>query len=268
MGVDCAARQVVLLRSSDNHMDPCFRFPWHDLQDLFATATVTEAMLVALDHMQVNFVTIASTGLRKFRRNTSFPQDVPRFAEKLDLMKGYRVNDRVNSARGLGDDPRNPDREVRRATAATHEEREKYCVDAGGCLVFPGRVVEVRTDGNTKQPPASNTILLALLVRGSRRAAHFSIWVPWIIAQSARRVHTIVDSVPLHQIQLLCKSRHVLRERRIPSELPQPSRRDRHEVHLHVVERHEHRLRHRRCRKQILQIMPRETEARIHVIIR
>ena len=114
---DGGGGQIVLLRSSDNHMDPCFRFPWHDLQDLFATATVTEAMLVALDHMQVNFVTIASTGLRKFRRNTlSFPQDVPLFAEKLDLMKGYRINDRVNSARGMGDDPRNPDREVRRAT--------------------------------------------------------------------------------------------------------------------------------------------------------
>jgi len=112
---------------------------------LFASATVTEAMLVALDHMQVNFVTVSSTGLRKFRRNTlSFPQDVGRFAEKLDLMKGYRVEDRVNSVRGMGVDPRNADREERRATGATEEERGKYCVDAGGRLIFPGRVVEVR----------------------------------------------------------------------------------------------------------------------------
>ena len=145
---DCEGGQVVLLRSSENHMDPCFRFPWDDLQDLFDKATVTEAMLVALDHMQVNFVRVSSTGLRKFRRNTlSFPQDVSRFAERLQLMKGYRVEDRVNSARGMGVDPRNPDREVRRATAATDEEREKYCVDAGGCLIIPGRVVEVRPDG-------------------------------------------------------------------------------------------------------------------------
>ena len=145
---DCDGGQIVLLRSSDNHMDPCFRFPWHDLQDLFAKATVTEAMLVSLDHMQVNFVQVSTTGLRKFRRNTlSFPQDVARFSEKLDLMKGYRVDDRVNSARGIGVDPRNPDREVLRATGGTPEEREKYCVDAGGCLIFPGRIVEVRPDG-------------------------------------------------------------------------------------------------------------------------
>ena len=120
---DCDGGQIVLLRSSENHMDPCFRFPWDDLQGLFASATVTEAMLVALDHMQVNFVTVSSTGLRKFRRNTlSFPQDVGRFAEKWALMKGYRVEDRVNSVRGMGADPRNPDREERRATGATEEE--------------------------------------------------------------------------------------------------------------------------------------------------
>ena len=57
-------------------MDPCFRFPWDDLKDLFASATLVEAMLLALEHMQVNFVTISS-GLTKFRRNTlSFPQDI------------------------------------------------------------------------------------------------------------------------------------------------------------------------------------------------
>ena len=39
---------VVGLRSAENHMDPCFRFPYQDLNDLFAGATVVEAMLVAL----------------------------------------------------------------------------------------------------------------------------------------------------------------------------------------------------------------------------
>ena len=50
----------------------------------------------------------------------------------------------MNSVRGMGVDHWNVDREERRATAATPEEREKYCVDAGGRLIFPGRVVEVR----------------------------------------------------------------------------------------------------------------------------
>ncbi len=67
-------------------MDPCFRFPWDDLKDLFDGATLVEAMLVALEHMQVNFVTVSSSGLRKFRRNTlSFPQDIAGFAQRLQL---------------------------------------------------------------------------------------------------------------------------------------------------------------------------------------
>ena len=129
-------------------MDPCFRFPLDDLEWLFAHATLVEAMLVALDHMQVNFVRVSTTGLRKFRRNTlSFPQDLPRFAERLQLMKGFRVNDRVNSARGFGLEPLNPDRPVRPVTSATDEEREKYAVDVSGGLVFPAKVVEVRPTG-------------------------------------------------------------------------------------------------------------------------
>eukprot|EP00959_Pyramimonas_sp_CCMP1952_P396703 8311958-Pyramimonas_sp.AAC.1 len=63
------ASVIVALRSEENHMDPCFRFPWDDLQELFDAATVTEAMLLALEHMQVNYVTVAQSGLRKFRRN-------------------------------------------------------------------------------------------------------------------------------------------------------------------------------------------------------
>ena len=53
---------LVGLRSAENHMDPCFRFPSDDLSDLFAQATLVEAMLVALDHMQVNFVQISRSG--------------------------------------------------------------------------------------------------------------------------------------------------------------------------------------------------------------
>ena len=107
-------------------MDPCFRIPVDDLQDLFDGATLVEAMLVALDHMQVNFVTVSSSGLRKFRRNTiSFPQDLSGFAQRHGLMKTFRPGDRVNSVRGLGADPRDPDRPVRRVTEASVEERER-----------------------------------------------------------------------------------------------------------------------------------------------
>ena len=136
---------VVGLRSAENHMDPCFRFPYQDLNDLFAGATVVEAMLVALEHMQINFVTVASSGLRKFRRNTlSFPQDIATFAQRLQLMKNYRINDRVNSVRGMGIDPGNPDRAIRRAADPSEEDRARYSVDSSGALVFPARVVEIR----------------------------------------------------------------------------------------------------------------------------
>jgi hypothetical protein len=42
---------IVAKRSEDNHMDPCFRFPSDDLQELFDGATMIEGMLVALEHM-------------------------------------------------------------------------------------------------------------------------------------------------------------------------------------------------------------------------
>ena len=44
---------VVPKRSFLNNMDPCIGCPWDDLKALFAQATLPEAMLVALDHMQV-----------------------------------------------------------------------------------------------------------------------------------------------------------------------------------------------------------------------
>ena len=146
-GGDEEGGAVIALRSEENHMDPCFRFP-DELQKLFDGATLVEAMLVALDHMQVNFVTVSSSGLRKFRRNTiSFPQDVPGFVQRHRLGGTYRPGDRVNSVRGLGDNPRDPDRPVRRVTEASAEERERYAADAGGALVFPARVEERRPDG-------------------------------------------------------------------------------------------------------------------------
>ena len=47
---------VISKRSFLNNMDLCFGCPWDDLKALFAEATVPEAMLVALDHMQARLL--------------------------------------------------------------------------------------------------------------------------------------------------------------------------------------------------------------------
>ena len=47
-------------------MDPCWAFPHKGLQWLFEQATVVEKQLIALEHMQVNFVQVYRTGLMKF----------------------------------------------------------------------------------------------------------------------------------------------------------------------------------------------------------
>ena len=55
-------------RSYLNDMDPCWNFPHEELGDLFRSMTVTEARFVALEHMQIDFVTVRRTGLRKLGR--------------------------------------------------------------------------------------------------------------------------------------------------------------------------------------------------------
>ena len=110
-------------------MDPLFRFPLDDLKELFDGATMVEAMLVALEHMQINFVTVSRSGLRKFRRNViSFPQDIGVFASDHQLFKGFRLGDRVNSVRGPG---REVSRAPRRAVDAPQAERERSAEDSG-----------------------------------------------------------------------------------------------------------------------------------------
>ena len=132
---------VVALRGYVNRMDPCYRFPRHDLADLFASATVTESRFVALDHMQVDFVTVRKTRLRKFRKNIiSFPQNVSSFARRKGMLNGFRVGDRVNSVRGPGRDPERPP--VRAADAAA-EKQQQFANDKSGHLVFPATVVRV-----------------------------------------------------------------------------------------------------------------------------
>jgi hypothetical protein len=144
-GGDPCTAVIVPRRSADNRMDPCFRYPVDDLKELFEHATVVEAMLVALDHMQVNFVTLRGSGLQKFRRNViSFPQDVATFAARHGMMKQYILGDRVNSRRGPYGDLSDPNRPVREAIHGTDEDRRLFGVDGCESLIYPGTVREVR----------------------------------------------------------------------------------------------------------------------------
>ena len=133
--------EVVPLRGWQNRMDPCWRFPHHELRELFAQMTVTEARFVALEHQQVDYVTVRWTGLGKFRKNIiSFPQDVRRFVERYGMLQDYKVRDRVNSVRGPGADP---DRPPKLARDATPEELSRCAVDPHGRLVYPATVRRV-----------------------------------------------------------------------------------------------------------------------------
>ena len=101
---------IVPKRSFLNGMYTLYNFPCDDvgkqlrdgkqLREFFSSATVLEAMLVALEHMQVSFVRARRTGLPKFVKNViSFPQDIGSFAKRFALLAEYRVKDRVNSMR-------------------------------------------------------------------------------------------------------------------------------------------------------------------------
>ena len=95
--------------------------------------------------VQVSFLTIARTRLHKFRKNViSFPQDLPTWVQRMGLMRGFRVGDRVDSVRGPGDDPARP---VKFAKDASVADLETYGV-RNGCLVFPGTVVDIKVDGS------------------------------------------------------------------------------------------------------------------------
>ena len=80
-------------------MDPVWNFPHEELARLFQSASLTESMFIALEHMQVNFVTASKrTRLNKFRKNViSFAQDTPAFAQRVGLMCRYEVGGRVNT---------------------------------------------------------------------------------------------------------------------------------------------------------------------------
>ena len=71
---------------------------------MFQSASLTESMFIALEHMQVNFVTASKrTRLNKFRKNViSFAQDTPALAQRVGLMCRYEPGDRVNTRLGPG----------------------------------------------------------------------------------------------------------------------------------------------------------------------
>jgi hypothetical protein len=140
--------RVIAKFSEDNHMDPCFNFPYQELQELFDGATMIEAMLVALEHRQVHFVTCSSSGLRKFRRNViSFPQELAAFVSRHGLARGYRVNDRVNSVRGPEMPGRDQNRSPLKAWETDDAQRAKHAVTDDGHLVFPACIKQILLSG-------------------------------------------------------------------------------------------------------------------------
>jgi len=141
--------RIVPKRSYLNNMNPWHGFPvgqsGRDLRDLFAGATVLEAMLVALEHMQVHFVLARRTRLPKFVKNViSFPQDFAGLASRLGLLQQYRAGDRVNSVRGPGGEEARVPKWARDASEA---DCTRFATDERGYLVFPATVKEVLSDG-------------------------------------------------------------------------------------------------------------------------
>ena len=123
-----------------NSQDPLAGFPATDrvvlldmeLQDLFRQATVLEAMLVSLNHMQVCVCTFSSrtdsrTGLSRFRKNIiAFPQHVSDLQQHMSFVQSVRVNDIVNVA--LTDD----DTRLQKARVVRVRPQD-FLVEIAGC---------------------------------------------------------------------------------------------------------------------------------------
>ena len=64
---------------------------------------VSEALLVASAHMQMNNVTVGRTGLSTFREDVIlFPQELGRLVERHDMLGRYHLDNCANSQRGPG----------------------------------------------------------------------------------------------------------------------------------------------------------------------
>ena len=66
VGEDEDSVQVMARRSPENHMDPCLRFPWDDVKELFDGATVTEAMLENSETNRMRNAPHAAHALRRW----------------------------------------------------------------------------------------------------------------------------------------------------------------------------------------------------------
>jgi hypothetical protein len=102
--------EIVPKFSHIHNMDPCWKFPMEELGDSFKSCSIVEACLVALEHMEVSYVTIYKSRLHKFRKNViSFPQCIGPFFGSHGALCQFRVDERVNSNRGPGADARGVD---------------------------------------------------------------------------------------------------------------------------------------------------------------
>lgn len=157
---------IVPKRSHLNHMDPCFRFPEDDLRQLFDSAGLIESTLVALHHMQVNYITISKSRLHKFYKNViCFEQDFGEFAQRTGLLDGFRVGDRVNTLIP----PSDGDVEQMNWDELPAELKSQLVKDDAGRVVFGATVLEVQvTTGDLKLGYDTNPVT----------SSHPEKWVP------------------------------------------------------------------------------------------
>ncbi len=139
---------IVPKRSHLNNMDPCFRFPEDELRSLFDSAGIHESMLVALHHMQVNYMTLQRSRMHKFKKNViCFPQDFAEFAKRTGVMDGYRVGDRVNTVVPPGA----ASEEIQSWVELPSELKGRFAHDDLGRAIFAGTVIEsISSTGEVK----------------------------------------------------------------------------------------------------------------------
>ena len=132
-------------------MDPCYGLTHDWIRQLFESATVTEASLVALEHMSVHLHRVQRIGgLTKFWKNTiSFAQDVGTWFRNAGLWRPFRPGDPVNSVRGPHGDMNDPGRPpvLGEDACVSASDRLRYAANGKGELVFPGRVREITEAG-------------------------------------------------------------------------------------------------------------------------
>ena len=130
-----------------------------------------EGMLVSMEHMQIYFVFCFTSCLKQFHRKVIFlAKDLSAFVLRRGPGRGYRVNDRVNSTRGLGEDfERWP---LKACELSAANMNEKLARTRAGEFVYAAEVSEVKEDGR---------LLLKYDIGG--QGLELSAWV-WACAQA------------------------------------------------------------------------------------